>query len=448
YLINPIVTDARTKITTQLLSDKGYAMMVENEDGVLEEQIFYQKDFERKFFSKKTNRQFCQTFLKHALEDPITGEIGKTIIFCVSQNHARKITQLLNEYAHKLFPDKYNSDFAVQVTSVISEAQGMSLSFANNNLNGHTKWLDCYDSAKARVCVTVGMMTTGYDCEDILNLCLMRPVFSPTNFIQMKGRGTRLYSFKYEVKEDGERQEVAKQKKNFKLFDFFANCEYFEEKFNYDEVLKLPQPKTGDGPGGNGSIDIDEIVTAIPDPLKTLTQTPIGLKGMKVDRKLFESFEEKVKKNDFIRQNYQEGNIDTAENYIKEEIFDKPEDYINLEKLRQSVRLDRRLTVREVMDKVFGCLDRFKTKDELCEEEYSKFVSIHKPDNEHIVNLKNYFKAYVTDPAIRQIIDDGDFTRLATNPKLSMEELTQLGRSWITTVPEYIKDYVSINRFL
>jgi len=33
------------------------------------------------------------------------------------------------------------------------------------------------------------------------------------------------------------------QKTAFKLFDFFANCEYFEEEFNYDEVLKLPMPK-------------------------------------------------------------------------------------------------------------------------------------------------------------------------------------------------------------
>ena len=29
-------------------------------------------------------------------------------------------------------------------------------------------------------------MTTGYDCEDILNLCLMRPIFSPTDFIQVE----------------------------------------------------------------------------------------------------------------------------------------------------------------------------------------------------------------------------------------------------------------------
>ena len=46
------------------------------------------------------------------MRDPITNEIGKGIVFCVSRKHATKITQLLNVYADKMFPDKYYSDFA------------------------------------------------------------------------------------------------------------------------------------------------------------------------------------------------------------------------------------------------------------------------------------------------------------------------------------------------
>ncbi|MBI4594958.1 MAG: DEAD/DEAH box helicase family protein, partial [Candidatus Tectomicrobia bacterium] len=165
WLLNPIVVDARTEITTELLSDEGYAVMQENEDGERVEQTFFGKDFEKKFFSDETNRVFCDTFLQHALRDPLSGEIGKTIIFCVRQDHATRIVQKLNEMAHALFPGKYNSDFAVQVTSNQDDAQQMSASFANNNLNGHTRFLEGYISSKTRVCVTVGMMTTGYDCE-------------------------------------------------------------------------------------------------------------------------------------------------------------------------------------------------------------------------------------------------------------------------------------------
>src|SRR5688572_11069750 len=150
-LINPRVLDARTKITTQLLSDQGYAVTVTTEEGE-ETETFVSRDFEKKFFSDKTNRVFCQTFLEHALRDPITNVIGKTIVFAVSQNHARKIAEILNEYAEQLFPGKYNSDFALQVTSQVGDAQQMTINFAENRLNGKTNWLEGYKSSKTRVC--------------------------------------------------------------------------------------------------------------------------------------------------------------------------------------------------------------------------------------------------------------------------------------------------------
>jgi len=88
FLLNPVVVDARTEITTQLLADEGYSVLQENEDGELAEQTFFGKDFEKNFFSDETNRVFCETFLKNALRDPLSGEIGKTIVFCVRQDHA------------------------------------------------------------------------------------------------------------------------------------------------------------------------------------------------------------------------------------------------------------------------------------------------------------------------------------------------------------------------
>ena len=135
YLVNPIVADARTEITTELLSEKGYSLMVENEEGTEEEQTFFQKDFERKFFSDKTNQVFCKTFLENALKDPISGEVGKSIIYCVSQKHASKITKTLNQIADQFWPGKYNSDFALQVTSNVLDSQQFPINYANNNLN-------------------------------------------------------------------------------------------------------------------------------------------------------------------------------------------------------------------------------------------------------------------------------------------------------------------------
>jgi type I restriction enzyme, R subunit len=262
FLINPIVADARTDITTQMLSDEGYAVLVPDgdEEGSEEvEETFVRKDFEKSFFSDETNRVFCETFLKNALCDPLSGEIGKGIVFCVSQNHASKITQALNEIADKMFPGKYQSDFAVQVTSWITDAQQFAINFSNNNLSGNGNFVESYRTSRTRICVTVGMMTTGYDCPDILNLALMRPVFSPTDFIQIKGRGTRKHDFTEQVTDPAWKKELGSvQKEQFKLFDFFANSEYFEEDFNYNEVLKVPRVRRGtvDGGPGGGSVSL------------------------------------------------------------------------------------------------------------------------------------------------------------------------------------------------
>jgi type I restriction enzyme R subunit len=448
FLLNPVVVDARTEISTELLSEEGYAVMQEDEDGEMVEQAFFGTDFEKKFFSDETNRVFCETFLKNALCDPLTGEIGKTIIFCVRQDHATRIVQKLNEMAHTLFPGKYNSDFAVQVTSLVQDAQQMAASFANNNLNGHTRFLEGYISSKTRVCVTVGMMTTGYDCEDLLNVVLLRPIFSPTDFIQIKGRGTRKYTFRYTEKEGVQVQDHLKPKEKFKLFDFFAVCEYFEEKFNYDEIIKLPPIKGGggEGGGGGGGVTDQDFTNVNPDPLKTLVETPVPVYGMKIDRKFFEEFEDQVKATPEVRERYERGDIRGAQEVVVTALFNKPDHFYNLDKLRKAVQADRRITLREILAKAFGEIDRFKTKDELLEEELAKFVSIHKPDAPHMPLIRQFFKAYLTDGAVRAIVDSREFSKLADNPKVSLADVRALDQ-WRDVIPEYVKDYVSLNAF-
>lgn len=441
-LINPIVADARTDITTQLLSDKGYAITVTDDNGEEAEETFFGRDFEKKFFSEKTNAVFCRAFLENALNDPISGEIGKTIVFCVSQNHASKVTQILNQMALKLWSDKYNSDFAVQVTSRITDAQQFTINFANNNLNGHTRFLESYKSAKTRVCVTVGMMTTGYDCQDILNLCLMRPVFSPTDFIQIKGRGTRKFTFEYT---DGYGTHHQHKKTNFKFFDFFANCEYFEEKFNYDEVLKLPVVQAGTGEGGGG-IDVDEIEIFDPDKVKKLTETPIGLEGMRIDREFFEKAQETIQQDEEVKQAVEKEQWDRAIAILRDKYENKPELYLNLEKIRKSENLDRRLTWREFLERVFGFIPGFQTKDEKLEEECEKFISIHKPDSHYVPYIKNYLKAYVSDEQFRQIINNKHYGELNFYPAFSMDEFSALN-GWRDIVPEYAKDYIPFNTY-
>ncbi len=445
YLVNPVAVDARTDITTELLSEKGYSVMVETEEGVESEETFFQRDFEKKFFSEKTNQVFCKTIIENALQDPISGELGKTIVFCVSQKHASKITQILNQMADKIWPGKYNSDFAVQVTSNIPDSQQMTVSFANNNLNGHTKFLPGYKTSKTRVCVTVGMMTTGYDCEDILNLALLRPVFSPTDFVQIKGRGTRKFTFEYKD-EDGEVRKVAKDK--YRFFDFFANFEYFEKKFDYDEAIRLPVIKKGaEGGKGKVGVDIGKVEIFDPDKIKHLTETPIGTEGMKVDRRLFDRAREVIQKDEEVKLAVEEERWDRAVQIARNKYEDKPELYLTLEKIRKSENLDRRLTWREFLERIFGLIDAFKSKDEKLEEEVEKFISIYKPESKYVPYIRNYLKAYIADEHFREIINKKHFAELNVYPGFSMQEFKALN-SWRDIVPEYVKDYVPINQYM
>ena len=452
YLINPTVVDARTEITTELLSEEGFVVSFTDDTGEDQQEAFKQREFERRFFAKATNELFCKTFLENALRDPVSGEIGKSIIFAVSQNHAAKLAQILNQMADRMFPGKYQSDFAVQVTSQIPDAQQFTINFSNNNLLGSANFLPAYKTSKARVCVTVGMMTTGYDCTDILNLGLFRPIFSPTDFIQIKGRGTRKHNFLDQLFDDSLKDGVLQpQKSAFKLFDFFANCEYFEEDYDYDQVIELPKPKWqgGEGPGPGPVVVGGTYEHLGADILSMIKEEIIGYEGMKIDRMFFEKFEDTVRENETIAAAVESGQWDRVIDYVNREVFDKPEEYYTLDKLRKAAAVDRRLTLREILEKIFGLIPRFKSRDELLEEEFAKFVTDTKPEEaEAIPAIKTYFKAYIASDLVRHIIESRHFTDLATNPVFSTRDFKAVPKKYRTLVPEYVKDYVSLNQFV
>lgn len=452
YLINPTVVDARTGITTQLLSDEGFVVSFTDDTGEDQEQVFKQREFEKRFFADATNQLFCKTFLENALRDPVSGEIGKSIIFAVSQNHAAKLAQILNQMADRMYPGKYQSEFAVQVTSQIPDAQQFAVNFSNNNLLGSGNFIPAYKTSKARVCVTVGMMTTGYDCTDLLNLGLFRPIFSPTDFIQIKGRGTRQHDFLDQLFDETLKDGVQNSSKTaYKLFDFFANCEYFEEEFKYDQVLKLPppKPKGAEEGGGQGPVVVGDTYEHLgADILSMVKEEAIGYEGMKIDRMFFEKFEDAVRADTTVAAAVEAGQWDRVIDYVNREVFDKPEEYYSLDKLRKAAAVDRRLTLREILEKVFGLIPRFKSKDELLEEEFAKFVADCKPDEATAIPaIKTYFKAYVTSGRVRDIIDGRQFTDLATNPVFSTRDFKAVPQKYRTLVPEYVKDYVSLNQF-
>ena len=239
----------------------------------------------------------------------------------------------------------------------------------------------------------------------------------------------------------------------FKLFDFFANCEYFETEFNYDEVLGLPvyhrgeEPEGPDGPESPGA-DAGAYEYLGRDILSTIKVETVGSEGMKIDRMFFEKFEDTVRKDEVIAEAVEAGQWDRVIDYVNREVFDRPEEYYTLEKLRRAAAVDRRITLREILEKVFGLIPRFKSKDEMLEEEFAKFVADYTPEQvESIPAIRNYFKAYITSDQVRHIIENREYTGLATNPVLSMQDLRAVPKEYRELVPEYVKDYVPLNQF-
>ncbi len=452
FLINPTVVDARTGITTDLLSEEGFVVSFTDDTGEDQQEAFKQREFEKRFFSDATNRLFCKTFLENALRDRVSGEVGKSIIFAVSQNHAAKLAQILNQMADRMFPGKYQSDFAVQVTSQVPDAQQFTINFTNNNLLGLGQLL-------ARLQDQQGprLRDRRYDDHRLRlhghsQLGLFRPIFSPTDFIQIKGRGTRKHRFLDQLFDDSLRDGVQNPLKTaFKLFDFFANCEDFETEFNYDEVLKLPRPKGkgGDEGGGQGPVVVGGTYEHLgADILSMVKEETIGYEGMKIDRMFFEKFEDAVRENKTIAKAVEAGQWDRVIDYVNRQVFDKPEEYYTLDKLRKAAAADRRLTLREILEKIFGLIPRFKSKDELLEEEFAKFVADTKPEEAAAIPaIKTFFKAYVTSDQVRHIIESKHFTDLATNPFFSSRDFKAVPPKYRALIPEYVKDYVSLNQF-
>lgn len=464
YLRQPIVIDARTEITTKLLSEQGYGIMVtvassEQED-ILEEVNYKQNHFERKFFSDETNRLFCKTFIENGLRDPINGEFGKSLVFAVSQNHAAKLAQFLNEYAHHFFPGKYQSDFAVQVTSNVQNSQQMTVDFSNDKLLGFSHFakenelLEAYKTSKARVCVTVGMMTTGWDCPNILNLGLMRPIFSPTEFIQIKGRGTRIHKFEHKFQNELEEEEnISIDKTAFKLFDFFATCEYFEEKYQYDQVLKLPVnfDKGIDIPEVNDHTikpKREEYLNKENDKIVSFNEQLVDFTGMKVDRMFFQQFEETVKTDVEIKQLMEAGDVEVATARVREKYDNKPDEFFDIEKLRKSLKIDRKISWRELLELIYYG-NTIKGKDDLLSDEFEKFVSTNNIESiDDLQGLRYFFYAYITDSSVRQIIDQQDFTELYHNPSFNVEDFNRVDDEMRSILPQYVKTYVQLNKFI
>ena len=446
-LIMPRTIDVRTDVTTEILSEKGFYFIAdddnddESDNAKIEKGPYWKSDFEKMFFSDATNRVICRTIIEHAMRDPLSGDVGKSIVYCVSQRHAEKITAILNELAAQQFPGVYQSDFAQQVTSNVKNAQEHAKRFANNNLGGHTPALDGNYSSKTRVCVAVGMMTTGYDCPDILNICMLRPIFSPSEFIQIRGRGTRPHKFQY----IGGGEDIREVDKNtFMLFDFFAICEYFQTK-DYDEQLSLTSG--GESHGGDG--DKKEITP----PEDGEYKGPDGIKrhieivfDMLIDKKydIDADAEQKLLADNELQQAVKEKRMSDAvslcgKNHPKEIV-----DFLQRRANKHSTLTHRRVDISEVLMLIFNEITELESREEMIDREAKKFiVGLESDDVEMITAATEIFKACLYDKEEMEIIENGTFANLAESSVLTTEICKKVPKKIRLSIVEHIKTKIA-----
>ena len=428
-LVNPFAIDARTKMTVELLSKSGFKVKVdenstdeEREQSI--EKAFKRKHYEKTLFSEETNISFCRAFIENAKCDPISGEVGKTIIYCVSQDHAAKITNILNKLAdNEYFPKRYNSDFALQVTSLAINPNENTISFNDekNSLNGKSNVLEDYDTCKTRVCVTVAMMTTGYDCKDLLNIVLMRPIMSPSEFIQIKGRGTRIFDFTYKDK--------TIQKDNFYLFDYFAVCEYFETNFDYDKPIKVVIPG-GESGGGKSHPKVKDVVLNDLDPMSHVIGAQVEEEGMRIDNEYYAigDLKKVMLEDEELKKAVHKKDWDAVVRIVEEKYADNPKfKNISIGTISKQLELERIATWREFVELVFGIKSHIKSHSELLEDAVQKCMKTFSISELKRKEIRKFIEAYLKSNIVREAIDSKQYSKLDTTGLFTFDEFKSLG---------------------
>lgn len=448
YLVNPVLFDKRTDKTDQMLSEEGWTdAFVYEATGERIEENFKIRQLEKKVFSESLNRLIVEEFIKTAKKNPVTGEIGKSIIYCISQSHASKIAHLLNEYADKQWPGKYSGikgTFARQVTSNVEGSQDLTKKFRNNQL-GTT----C-------IAVTVNMMTTGYDCTDLLNVVLMRPIFSVTDFVQIKGRGTRRHTFVNEL--------IGKEfeKDNYHLIDFFGVCEYFEEKYDYKAPLKIPakiEGKITPESTQKEEIETTQDKTDEETPISVAhgrfiyigtdflvrdNQIQIGPECMKVDREAYcNHFEESVKKlmqeDPLFESALAKDDIDATEKIAHEKLLEKPIYYFSIDSLRKAYQSSSSLI--DFLKKASGMITRLPDKYDRLNQGFEEFKLIYSDTPYDKLNsLHNIYSCYLTSPEYRVSIEKGNLSVLDDQRLGGNVPIGRISKEEIETVIDYIKN--------
>ena len=224
YLCNFQVMKIQTRFQMEGISKRTISLEDQKklllEGKEIEEINFEGSQLEKQVTNKGTNALIVKEFMEECIKDAIGVLPGKTIFFCVSRAHARRIEEVFD----KLYP-QYQGELAKVLVSDdprVYGKGGLLDQFTNNDM--------------PRVAISVDMLDTGIDVRELVNLVFAKPVYSYTKFWQMIGRGTRLL-------ETRKSKPWCTEKDVFLILDCWDNFEYFKlQPKGKDLKPQLPLP--------------------------------------------------------------------------------------------------------------------------------------------------------------------------------------------------------------
>lgn len=209
YLSDFQVMKIKTKFQEEGISKRTISLEDQQKlilEGKEIEEINYEgTQIEKNVVNRGTNALIVREFMEESIKDSNGVLPGKTIFFCMTKAHARRMEAIFDS----LYPE-YKGELAKVIVSEdprVYGKGGLLDQFTNNDL--------------PRIGISVDMLDTGIDIREITNLVFAKPVYSYTKFWQMIGRGTRLL-------EPEKIKPWCTVKDSFLILDCWDNFEYFK----------------------------------------------------------------------------------------------------------------------------------------------------------------------------------------------------------------------------
>lgn len=173
-------------------------------------------------FNEDTVDAVLQDLMENGLKVQSGERIGKSVIFAYNHRHAEMIVKRFNI----LYPE-YGPDFCALIDNYVTYSQDLIDKFGIRD-------------GEPQIAVSVDMLDTGIDVPDILNLVFFKIVKSKIKFMQMIGRGTRRSDDIFGISKPHPEGEFGdKDKREFYIFDWCRNFEYFEKNPNGQETKHI-----------------------------------------------------------------------------------------------------------------------------------------------------------------------------------------------------------------